>query len=385
MKKFCAVCGHTLFAESLLTLDNMPRDAQGFFDYRDVLNNCSITLSIMQCGGCGLVQLDAEPVAYYKEVIRASAFSQSMGEFRARQLRAWVNGLPLGRSSKVLEIGCGRGEYLEILENMGVSCHGIEYAQSSVESCRLKGLRADVGYLDGISVPVNIGPFDAFASFNFMEHWPDPNATLSELHKLLKPNAHGLIEVPNFDMILKSGMFSEFIPDHLFYYTEDTLRFTLQKNGFKVISVESLWQDYILSAQVVQREKLNFDNFNNNKLLLIRQLQEFVENHKEKSIAIWGAGHQALAMISMAELSSNITYVVDSAPFKQGKYTPATNLPVVSPEMLISHPVDSIVIMGAGYSDEIYKIIRTKYQYIQNIAILRDHHLEIKTSLNGSI
>ena len=93
-------------------------------------------------------------------------------------------------------------------------------------------------------------------------------------------------------------------------------------------------------------------------------------------MAIWGAGHQALAVIAMTNIAKKIKYVVDSAPFKQNKYTPATHIPIVAPEMLLTDKVDALIVMAAGYSDEVAGIIKRKYDNIQ-IAVLRDFGLEI--------
>ena len=68
--------------------------------------------------------------------------------------------------------------------------------------------------------------------------------------------------------------------------------------------------------------------------------------------------------------------IVDSAPFKQNKYTPATHLPIVAPEKLIADKVDAVIVMAAGYSDEVAGIIKRKFNNIQ-IAVLRDFGLEI--------
>ena len=93
--------------------------------------------------------------------------------------------------------------------------------------------------------------------------------------------------------------------------------------------------------------------------------------------AIWGAGQQALAVISLMNLADQIKYVVDSATFKQGKYTPATHVRIVSPDALDSDPVDAIIVMAASYSDEVARIIRQKFDRNINISILRDFGLEI--------
>ena len=50
-------------------------------------------------------------------------------------------------------------------------------------------------------------------------------------------------------------------------------------------------------------------------------------------VAVWGASHQALTLLALAR-ATNVAYVVDSAPFKQGRLTPATHLRVVAPAHL---------------------------------------------------
>jgi hypothetical protein len=67
---------------------------------------------------------------------------------------------------------------------------------------------------------------------------------------------------------------------------------------------------------------------------------------------------------------------VDSAVFKQGKYTPATHIPIVSPETLNSDPVDAVIVMAASYSDEVAMILRRHFSKQMHIAILRDYGLE---------
>ena len=63
-------------------------------------------------------------------------------------------------------------------------------------------------------------------------------------------------------MMLRNNLFSEFIRDHLFYFTRDTLTFTLNFNGFDVIECKEIWHDYIISATVKKKQTLNLDCFN---------------------------------------------------------------------------------------------------------------------------
>jgi hypothetical protein len=220
-------------------------------------------------------------------------------------------------------------------------------------------------------------PFNAFFMLNFLEHLPDLNSVLSGICENLDEHAVGLVEVPNFDMILKNKLFSEFIGDHLFYFTRETLASTLTRNGFDLLECKAVWYDYILSAVVKKRRPLEVSSFAQFQSQLTTELQVYISQFGEKRLAVWGAGHQAFAILAIANLSDQVKYVIDSAPFKQGKFTPATHIPIVPPETLILDPVDAVIVMAASYSDEVAKILRQKFDDRIQVSILRDYGLEI--------
>ncbi len=372
----CRVCGHNFFDEPLLRYENMPRAAQFMPDEESLESDKGVDLEVCQCSGCGLVQLSNDPVPYYKEVIRAAAFSEEMKNFRMKQFGIFVQKYSLDRK-KVIEIGCGRGEYLSLMQQFGVEAYGLEYSEESVIKCVKNGLKVSKGFVQGSTYKINDAPFDAFFILNYFEHLPDPNSTLHGIYYNLANGAIGLIEVPNFDMILRNKLFSEFIGDHLFYFTRETLDTTLRLNGFEIIDCHEIWYDYIISAVVKKREKLDILHFYEYQAQLKNEIEEYIHRFRGKKVAIWGAGHQALAIISLINLADKIKYVVDSATFKQGKYTPATHVRIVSPDALDSDPVDAVIVMAAGYSDEVAGIIRKKFNRNINISILRDFGLEV--------
>jgi SAM-dependent methyltransferase len=335
-----------------------------------------VDLDIYQCSSCGLVQTGNTPVSYYKEVVRAAAFSAEMKEFRRDQFAAFVRKYSL-QGKKFLEVGCGRGEYLSLLQEAEVDAYGIEYAASSVAHCTTQGLNVVPGFIDSADYAVPHAPFDAFAVLSFLEHWPDPNNGLRGIARNLSEGGIGLVEVPNFDMILQKNLFAEFISDHLCYFTRNTLQTLLQLNGFEMIECNEVWYGYILSAIVRKRSACNFAAFADSRLKLQHAFRDFIQQHGAQGIAIWGAGHQALTTIALLELAGEISYVVDSAPFKQNKFTPATHIPIVAPERLRTHPVGSVIVMAASYSDEVAQYIRREWGDSMRIAILREDGLQL--------
>ena len=373
----CRVCKSNCFDSPLLRYTNMPSSAQGFPDLKSLKNDNGSDLNLFQCSSCGLVQLSEKPVSYYKEVIRASSFSDEMKEFRVEQFVSWIDKYNL-KGKSILEVGCGRGEYLSILKQTEVSlAHGIEYSKESVSSCINSELSVTKGFFGDENFVLPKQKYDGFICLNFMEHWPDPNRVLEHLKHNLSEGAVGIIEVPNFDMILKQGLYSEFISDHLFYFTKDTLTFMLNYNGFEVIECSVIWHDYILSAVVRKRKRIDLSLLKSRKLNVETELNSFIDKFEKKEVAIWGAGHQSLAVMSLAKLENKIRYVVDSAPFKQGKYTPATHFPIVAPIELVNNPVKAVIIIAASYSNEVACIMKNTYQHIKYVVIVEDTGLRV--------
>jgi SAM-dependent methyltransferase len=371
----CRVCARTLFDEPLLRYANMPRVAQFLPDQSSVQADSGLDLTVRQCSGCGLVQLSDDPVYYYQDVIRASGLSEEMRAFRGKQFHGFLERFSLS-AKKVIEIGCGRGEYLSILREAGADAFGLEHSAASVASCRSAGLNVSEGFVGSAEDVLAGGPFDAFAIFNFLEHLPDPNGTLRGIHHNLSEDGVGLVEVPNFDMMLRERQFAEFMSDHLFYFTADTLTTALSINGFEVLECTEEWHRYILSAVVRKRRRLDLSAFHVHQARLRDEIHDYIGRFAPRSVAIWGAGHQALALMSLLDLGTSIRYVVDSAPFKQGKFTPATHLPIVAPSALETDPVEAVIVIAAGYSDEVARTVRSRSDPRLNVAIWRESGLE---------
>jgi hypothetical protein len=209
-----------------------------------------------------------------------------------------------------------------------------------------------------------------------MEHWPDLNLSLTLLYNILDVNSTGLIEVPNFDFILRKAMFSEFITDHIFYFDENTLRNVLEVNGFNVLCINNIWHDYILSAEVMKRKIHNTSFFEFNKNQVVEELNQFIVKFN-KNVVIWGAGHQSLSLISIGKLFDKVSHIVDSADFKQNKFCPTSKLFIKSPQSLLVDRPQAVIIMAAAYSDEVYQLLVNKYPEIKNIAVVRENKLEI--------
>ena len=375
--KRCIACGAPLWETPLLTLDNMPASAQHLPDAQGVKEDRGLTLDLCQCMGCGLVQFDCEPVDYYRDVIRAGGFSKTMVELRRYQYKHLIDSYHL-EGKKFIEVGCGQGEFLKVLSEFPVEVHGIEHDPHLVELARAQGLDVTEGFTETEDTRFAGGLYDVFLSFNFLEHQPDPGTMLQAIYRNLEDDAMGLITVPSFEYIMDHNSYYELIRDHLAYYTFETLTPLLERNGFLVEECEVINRD-TLSVIVKKRPQMDTENLLECYVNLKREMESYMKylDAWDKKVAVWGASHQGFTLAATTKLGEKARYIIDSAPFKQGKFAPASHLPIVGPDHFHEHPVDAIIITAPGYTDEIAASIRQKFGTAVEIRAMRSNHLEM--------
>lgn len=324
MKK-CKICGGNL--DALLAYDKMPKAAQHFPEAKTIQYDLGIPLHIYQCKACGTVQIPTKPVSYYSHAIRSPSWDTD--PFRQKQFNDFV------------------------------------------EEFQLKDKR--VVHIDEEPKP---DTYNAFMMFNYLEHFPEPKKTLIQICNNLEEPGVGIVEVPNFDEIIRDRIFGEFIIDHLFYFTQQTLRFTCEASGFDVLRIQEIWEGASLSAVVKKRPPLSASPFKENQKQLIQDIDHFVGSFE--SAAIWGAGHQTLMMLTMMKRLDQVHYIVDSFKEKQHKYTHVTHKPILPPEQLVSQPVRGIVvIVGWQYREVLKRIEELDLKPKPAIALIRKATLEV--------
>jgi len=386
LKKLCRLCNQSLFEKPLLTLNGMPKAAQHFLDKDEFLNDEGIDLDIFQCSECGLVQLNIAPVSYFKEVITAASISGDAKQSRLIQISAFAKGHNL-INKKIIEIGCAKGNMLDIIEEAKMEAYGLEYSADSISVAQKAGRRVIKGFINDLD-KIEHGPFHGFICFNFLEHIPNPKSTINKIYNNLHPGGVGLLTVPNLNYLLHTRSFYEFVADHLSYFTMDTLKNAFIKNKFDVIECNLINNDNDILIIVKKSSKENIikkitiDKIDLKKNYeevetLITNLKKIVQEYKlnNKKIAIWGDGHRTLALLALSQ-SKDIEYIVDSAKFKQGKYSPVIHTKIVSPETLIESKVDLLIVMVPGiYPDEVIKTVK-KMKINTKLAKLKDNKIE---------
>jgi SAM-dependent methyltransferase len=160
----------------------------------------------------------------------------------------------------VLDVGCGRGEFLRLLKAEGIAASGIETNSIAAGQCRQEGLAVVEG--DGIAAlgATPSGSLGAVVAFQVVEHWPPESifAFLREARRALAPGGVLIAETINTDSL--SAWRAFFLdPSHVRPVPPEALRFLGEAAGFVDASIELL-------APLPDRERLEESSANDAKL-----------------------------------------------------------------------------------------------------------------------
>lgn len=209
-----------------------------------------------RCARCDAHFLEHMPPAdalraYYESPdyhFRASPTSEDRFLQRAavalRRLHlALARPLPPGPSGRLLEFGCGRGDYLDLARSRGWEVTGVEFSDASAATARARGFPV---VLEPELETLPDGAFGAIAALHSLEHHPEPTRALALLGRKLAPNGVLTVEVPVLEC-WEGRVFGPHysmvqVPVHLQLFTDDTMRWLAGATGLRLRDVRTnLW------------------------------------------------------------------------------------------------------------------------------------------------
>ncbi len=241
----CNLCG----------LDN----ARVLFSKKDKFGVTEDGFNVVECQGCGLLYINPRPsqeeirkfypeTYSWKETLEAESFLTKCVRrlekaYRYHLLRDEVSKVvkfTRRGSGKVLDIGCGTGDRLDVFRNKGFETYGVEtsdsgnYAQGHLKLNVLKGDLFSANFPDGF--------FDIVTLYNVLEHTHHPTRVCDEIHRILKDDGFLVIQVPNKDSlqckIFKKRWAAFDVPRDLYYFGIETLQSFLRKSVFRITKVD---------------------------------------------------------------------------------------------------------------------------------------------------
>ena len=294
---------------------------------------------MVECVHCSLIQITGDPVVYEQVSSSSSCVSEPLTEHRLGQLRDLVRMSKAAEGyGRMLEIGCGDGYLLDHAKGMFDKVVGIEPTRRNAATAAARGL--DIRQmLMGRGTVVKGGPFDYFCCFHVMEHVTQISSVLNGVFDVLSEDGVGIIEVPATEAAIEQQRFGDFMPDHLNYFTEVSLRTAFEWNGFAVEKIYRDWGGEHLVAYVRKRGVRSNIGFIAERQKMLGGLVAEV-NRRGLPFVIWGVSHHLLPYISILGKIEQFS-AVDGSPSKVDRFIPSTALKV--------RPINTLRTLARGY------------------------------------
>lgn len=209
--------------------------------------NCGLRIS--RCSLCGLIFVNPQPTQealrrhYGTDTIESEQPWESYFRHPQHQIeylwRQRLNDLDrrlMTPGRRLLDIGCGWGDFMFYARARGYDIQGFEFSQLVARTAREKyGLMVAVGDIGEMQFAD--GAFDIVTMWHVLEHLVDPVSVLGRVRRLLSPGGILVLEVPNVNFVARKSYTEPLSLNlHLFHFTHQTLRAALEKAGFVVQS-----------------------------------------------------------------------------------------------------------------------------------------------------
>lgn len=172
-----------------------------------------------------------------------TALTSLLGRVVIRRSRAREHWIPYCAPGRLLDFGCGAGDFMKRMRAYGWNVEGLDFSASIVVALREgAGLRVHLGTLPHPDIRPE--SFDVVTMWQSLEHMPGPREVLRAAYTTLRPGGALVIGVPNF----ASWSFRRFqqnwtgldLPRHLTHFTPQTLSRMVETEGFRVLSVQQI-------------------------------------------------------------------------------------------------------------------------------------------------
>jgi 2-polyprenyl-3-methyl-5-hydroxy-6-metoxy-1,4-benzoquinol methylase len=250
----CLICG----SQNLQNLNGYEKD------HLCTCDECSFVFSNLNPSQ---EELDKVYGGYSRDAIRTAMTLQKMGEIA-------LNLKQLSNANRVVDIGCGDGEFLNIFKDLGCEVFGTEYDPRIEEICKNRGITMlSGGVMPSLTGSENAEKFDLVIFTEVIEHINNPLDVLENISTLLKNDGFIYITTPNFASLERKLLGAEWgmivYPEHISYYSPKTLDLALRKCGYERVSLRTENFSVFRIIQFFNRRnvsKLSAENFNPEKV-----------------------------------------------------------------------------------------------------------------------
>ncbi len=257
----------------------------------------------------------------------------------------------------LVEIGCGKGHFLELLQNSGFNIKGFDPAyEGSNEAISKCYFKPKIGFFaEGIILR------------HVLEHIQNPVGFLSSIRELNGMGGKIYIEVPCFEWICENRAWFDIYYEHVNYFRLGDFVRMFKKVYEKGHIFGGQYIYVVADLGTLRTPKRESNDFVKIPSDFLDTINYFSTRINEENTAIWGAASKGVIFsLFMQRAGVELRTIIDINPAKQGKYLACSGYKVLSPEEgldQLSLGAD-IFVMNVNYLDEIRKQTKNLYNYI---------------------
>ncbi|MEM9724234.1 MAG: class I SAM-dependent methyltransferase [Pseudomonadota bacterium] len=338
-------------------------------------------LTLAFCDDCGFIfnpYFEAEKTEYSGRYEETQGFSRTFSNFHRKMAEDLIERHDL-RGKDVLEIGCGKGEFLVLLaelgDNRGVGVDPVVHLDR-IDSAAADRLTFHKEFYDAEKHGGR--KVDLVACKMTLEHIADVHGFLTEIRKGLGDQRDTVVfmQVPEAMRILREVAFEDIFYEHCSYFTPGSLARAFRAAGFDVHALERTYGDQYLTIEArvaaldpadrpaplpleddLDELRERVAAFPARVAAKIEEWRGLVERAHAagERVVMWGSGSKAVAFLTTLGVEDKVHSVVDINPHKRGAYMPRTRQMIVAPEDLKEIRPDLVIIMNRIYEEEIGK------------------------------
>ncbi len=327
------------------------------------------------CQSCGFIfntAFDPGVHEYSARYEETQGFSSTFNLFSQNLVKHLIDKYNL-RHKEIIEIGCGKGEFLTLLCELGEN-RGVGFDPAYISDRNKSEVKDSVTFInDFYSEKYAHYQGDFVCCKMTLEHIQDTAGFVSIVRRSIgdQPNTIVFFQVPDSVRILREIAFWDIYYEHCSYFSLGSLARLFRRCGFDVINLAKEYDEQYLmiEARPGNGQGGVLLNQENDLAELKQGIAYFSENYQHKletwrqnlreirqsgrRVVIWGAGSKGVAFLTTLNIQQEIEYAVDINPYKHGMYMAGTGQKIVSPEFLRKYKPDVVVVMNSIYCNEI--------------------------------